>query len=53
MPGNSRICGSLAVAHDRQSESAKDSWIHRGIFRRGERIGWRSPQPLVEVQSDI
>src|ERR1035437_9559010 len=42
---NSRISGSLAVGHDRQSEGRQNGWIHCGVLRRGERVG--QPQRLV------
>src|SRR5216684_7029678 len=52
MPGNSRICGSLGVACDRQSEGSQHGWIHCGALRPGDRIGRRSGESLIEVQFD-
>jgi hypothetical protein len=52
MPGNSRICGSLGVARDRQSKSGQHGWIHCGVLRVGDRIGRRSGESLIEVQFD-
>lgn len=42
MPENSRICGPLAIARDRQSEGGQHGWIHCGFPRLGDRVWWRS-----------
>src|ERR1700687_3222853 len=52
VPGNSRICESLRVARDRQSEGGEHGWIHCGVLRPGDRIGRRSGESLIEVQFD-
>src|SRR5271165_3868249 len=39
MPGNSRICGSLGVGCDRQSEGGQHGWIHCRLLRPGDRVG--------------
>ena len=53
MPGNPRICGSLGVAHDSQSEGGQHGGIHCRIFRRGNRVGRRSGETLIEVQFKV
>ena len=52
MSGNSRICRSLGVACDRQSEGGQHRWIRCGVLRPGDRVGWRSGESLIEVQFD-
>src|SRR5215831_4971613 len=51
LPGNSGVCGSLPVGHDRECKGVQDCGVHCRVPRRGDRIGRRSGESLVEVQS--
>src|SRR5271156_2648453 len=50
MSGDSRICGSLGVANNSQSECGKHGRVHSRIFCRGERVSRRSGKTLIEMQ---
>src|SRR5208282_2110699 len=52
MPGNSRICGSLAGARDCQREGGQHGGTRCSVRRPSDCVGRRSGESLVEVQSD-
>src|SRR5215831_13831990 len=51
-PGNSGVCRSLPVGHDRECKGVQDGRIHCGVLRRRDRFLRPSGESLVEVQSD-